>query len=150
MYSEIGRPSIAREKLLRALLLQILYTIRSERMLMEQPDYNLLSRWFVGLNMNDAVWWDAKVCCRLLVGREANILCGSTIGGRISNPELKAQRSAKSSPHQQWHKERDNECLQKPHQDASIVSHVTAVYTATDPRSGSISIDVQSINERQV
>jgi transposase len=60
MYSDIGRPSIAPEKLLRALLLQILYTIRSERMLMEQLDYNLLFRWFVGLNMDDAVW-DATV-----------------------------------------------------------------------------------------
>src|ERR671937_2649887 len=56
MYSDIGRPSIAPEKLLRALLLQVLYTIRSERMLMEQLDYNLLFRWFVGLNMDDAVW----------------------------------------------------------------------------------------------
>jgi transposase len=56
MYSDIGRPSIAPEKLLRALLLQILYTIRSERMLMEQLDYNLLFRWFVGLNMDDVVW----------------------------------------------------------------------------------------------
>ena len=56
MYSEIGRPSIAPEKLLRALLLQILYTIRSERMLMEQLGYNLLFRWFVGLNMDDLVW----------------------------------------------------------------------------------------------
>src|SRR5262245_28871642 len=56
MYSDLGRPSIAPEKLLRALLLQILYTIRSERMLMEQLDYNLLFRWFVGLNMDDAVW----------------------------------------------------------------------------------------------
>jgi transposase len=60
MYSDIGRPSIAPEKLLRALLLQILYTIRSERMLMEQLDYNLLFRWFIGLNMDDAVW-DATV-----------------------------------------------------------------------------------------
>lgn len=60
MYSDIGRPSIAPEKLLRALLLQILYTIRSERMLMEQLDYNLLFRWFVGLNMDDPVW-DATV-----------------------------------------------------------------------------------------
>jgi transposase len=60
MYSDVGRPSIAPEKLLRALLLQILYTIRSERMLMEQLDYNLLFRWFVGLNMDDAVW-DATV-----------------------------------------------------------------------------------------
>ena len=56
MYSWTGRPSIPPEKLLRALLLQILYTIRSERLLMEQLDYNLLFRWFVGLNMDDAVW----------------------------------------------------------------------------------------------
>jgi transposase len=56
MYSEIGRPSIAPEKLLRALLLQVLYTVRSERMLMEQLNYNLLFRWFVGLNLDDEVW----------------------------------------------------------------------------------------------
>jgi transposase len=56
MYSEIGRPSIPPEKLLRALLLQVLYTVRSERMLMEQLEYNLLFRWFVGLNMDEPVW----------------------------------------------------------------------------------------------
>ena len=56
MYARVGRPSIAPEKLLRALLLQVLYTIRSERMLMEQLEYNLLFRWFVGLNMDDPVW----------------------------------------------------------------------------------------------
>jgi transposase len=56
MYAQMGRPSIAPEKLLRALLLQILYSIRSERLLMEQLDYNLLFRWFVGLNMDDPVW----------------------------------------------------------------------------------------------
>src|SRR5437867_11819351 len=56
MYSEIGRPSIAPEKLVRTLLLQVLYTIRSERMLMEQLEYNLMFRWFVGLNIDDAVW----------------------------------------------------------------------------------------------
>jgi transposase len=56
LYSDTGRPSIAPEKLLRALLLQVLYTIRSERLLMEQLNYNLLFRWFVGLNMDDAVW----------------------------------------------------------------------------------------------
>ncbi len=56
MYSKMGRPSIPPEKILRALLLQVLYTIRSERMLIEQLDYNLLFRWFVGLNMDDAVW----------------------------------------------------------------------------------------------
>jgi transposase len=56
MYSEVGRRSIPPEQLCRALLLQVLYTIRSERMLMEQLEYNLLFRWFVGLNMDEAVW----------------------------------------------------------------------------------------------
>jgi len=56
MYINFGRPSIAPEKLLRALLLQALYTVRSERQLMEQLDYNILFRWFVGLGMDDAVW----------------------------------------------------------------------------------------------
>jgi transposase len=56
IYSATGRPSIPPEKLLRALLLQVLYTVRSERLLMEQLEYNLLFRWFVGLNMDDAVW----------------------------------------------------------------------------------------------
>ncbi|MGO9894399.1 MAG: IS5 family transposase [Bryobacteraceae bacterium] len=56
LYSVYGRPSIPPEKLLRALLLQVLYTVRSERMLMEQLEYNLLFRWFVGLNMDEAVW----------------------------------------------------------------------------------------------
>ena len=51
-----GRPSIAPEKLLRAMLLQIFYSIRSERQLMEQTQYNLLFRWFIGLSMDDAVW----------------------------------------------------------------------------------------------
>ena len=56
MYSHTGRPSVAPEQLLRALLLQVLYSIRSERMLIEQLDYNLLFRWFVGLSMDDRVW----------------------------------------------------------------------------------------------
>ena len=56
MYSAVGRPSIPPERLLRALLLQVFFTIRSERMLMEQLDYNLLFRWFVGLSMEDDVW----------------------------------------------------------------------------------------------
>ena len=51
-----GRPSIAPERLLRALLLQVLYTVRSERLLMEQLDYNFLFRWFVGLSIDDPVW----------------------------------------------------------------------------------------------
>lgn len=60
LYSPLGRPSIPPEKLLRALLLQVFFSVRSERMLMEQLDYNLLFRWFVGLNMDEPVW-DATV-----------------------------------------------------------------------------------------
>ena len=56
VYATNGRPSIPPEKLLRALLLQVLYTVRSERLLMEQLDYNLLFRWFVGLNVDEPVW----------------------------------------------------------------------------------------------
>ncbi len=56
MYARVGRPSIAPEKLLRAQLLQMLYSIRSERLLMEEMDYNLLFRWFVGLNADEEVW----------------------------------------------------------------------------------------------
>ena len=56
VYASSGRPSIAPEKLLRTLLLQALYTVRSERLLMEQLDYNFLFRWFVGLNIDDPVW----------------------------------------------------------------------------------------------
>ena len=56
MYSDIGRPSIPPEQLLRALLLQSLYTVRSERLLMEEIDYSVLFRWFVGLGMDDPIW----------------------------------------------------------------------------------------------
>src|SRR5256884_83169 len=56
MYARVGRPSIALEKLLRAQLLQMLYSIRSERLLMEEMDYNMLFRWFVGLNLDEEVW----------------------------------------------------------------------------------------------
>jgi transposase len=56
MYSDIGRPSIPPEQLLRALLLQGLYTVRSERLLMEEIDYSVLFRWFIGLSMDDPIW----------------------------------------------------------------------------------------------
>jgi len=63
LYARDGRPSIPPERLLRALLLQAFYTVRSERQLMEQLDYNLLFRWFVGLSADDRVW-DATVFCK--------------------------------------------------------------------------------------
>jgi transposase len=56
LYSRIGRPSIAPERLLRAMLLQAFYSVRSERQLMERLDTDLLFRWFVGLGIDDAVW----------------------------------------------------------------------------------------------
>jgi transposase len=77
MYAPDGRCSIAPEKLLRALLLQVLYTIRSERQLMEQLDYNLLFRWFVGLGIDDPVWVPTvftKNRDRLLAGNIADAL----------------------------------------------------------------------------
>jgi transposase len=93
MYARTGRPSIPPEQLLRALLLQALYTIRSERMLMEQLDYNLLFRWFVGLQMDDPIW-DATVFTknrdRLLAGDVAELFFQDIVdrarrGGLMSN-----------------------------------------------------------------
>jgi|SRR5215469_5703114 len=56
LYSDVGRPSIAPERLLRSLLLQVFYSVRSERMLIEQLQYNMLFRWFVGMEMDETVW----------------------------------------------------------------------------------------------
>jgi transposase len=74
VYASSGRPPIPPEKLLRALLLQMLYRVRSQRLLMEQLDYNCLFRWFVGLNIDDPAW-DVTVFTkngeRLLVGEVA-------------------------------------------------------------------------------
>jgi transposase len=82
LYSNTGRPSIPPEQLLRALLLQALYTVRSERLLMEQLNYNLLYRWFVGLSMDDAIW-DPTVFSknreRLLGGRIVQEFFGQVI-----------------------------------------------------------------------
>ena len=74
LYATTGRPSIPPEQLLRALLLQVLYSVRSERLLMEELNYNLLFRWFVGLNMDDPVWHPTtftKNRDRLLAGEVA-------------------------------------------------------------------------------
>ena len=82
MYAAMGRPSISPERLLRALLLQVLYTVRSERLLMEQLDYNFLFRWFIGLSIDDAVW-DVTVFTknrdRLLKGDVAEAFFGAVL-----------------------------------------------------------------------
>lgn len=92
IYSQAGRPSIAPEKLLRALLLQAFYSIRSERQLMEQLDYNLLFRWFVGLSMDAAVW-DASTFSknrdRLLEGDVARAFLVAI----VNQPRVKALMS---------------------------------------------------------
>jgi transposase len=80
LYSATGRPSIAPERLIRGLLLQVLYSVRSERQLIEQLDYNLLFRWFVGLEMDDEVW-DVTVFTK---NRER------LIGGAVSQELLQA------------------------------------------------------------
>ena len=82
LYSTTGRPSIPPEKLLRALLLQVLYSIRSERLLMEELEYSVLYRWFVGLSMDDPVW-DATTFTknreRLLAGDVADAFFGEVL-----------------------------------------------------------------------
>ena len=89
LYCKEGRPSIAPEKLLRALLLQAFYTVRSERQLMEQLDYNLLFRWFVGLSVDDPVW-DATVFSknrdRLLEGE----IAAAFLDAVLNLPEVSA------------------------------------------------------------
>jgi transposase len=83
IYASSGRPSIAPERLLRALLLQVLYTVRSERLLMEQLDYNFLFRWFVGLSLDERVW-DTTVFSknrdRLLAGEVADGFFAAVLG----------------------------------------------------------------------
>ena len=88
LYAKTGRPSIPPERLLRALLIQILFSVRSERMLMEQLEYNLLFRWFVGLGMDDAVW-DATVFTK----NRDRLLAGNVARGFFA--EVLAQAKAK-------------------------------------------------------
>ena len=88
LYSRIGRPSIPPEKLLRAMLLQAFYSIRSERQLMERLEFDLLFRWFVGLGVDDAVWDHStfsKNRDRLLEGD----LAGKLLGAVLTQPQVK-------------------------------------------------------------
>jgi transposase len=88
LYSPVGRPSIAPERLLRALLLQAFYSVRSERLLIEQLDYNLLYRWFVGLGIDDPVWHPTAFTTnreRLLEGEVA----GRFLAAVLDRPEVR-------------------------------------------------------------
>ncbi len=94
LYAQTGRPSIAPERLLRALLLQILYSLRSERLLMEQLDYNLLFRWFVGLTLDEPVW-DPTVFTknrdRLLAGEVAHAFFEQVLARARAQPLLSSE-----------------------------------------------------------
>ncbi len=88
LYSAMGRPSIAPEKLLRALLLQAFYSIRSERQLMDQLDFNLLFRWFVGLGLDDAVW-DATVFCKNRDRLLEAAISAQFLAGIVAHPRVR-------------------------------------------------------------
>jgi transposase len=94
LYAQSGSPSIAPERLQRALLLQILYSIRSERLLMEQLDYNLLFRWFVGLTLDEPVW-DPTVFTknrdRLLAGEVAHAFFAQVLARARSQQLLSSE-----------------------------------------------------------
>jgi len=93
LYSKTGRPSIARERLLRAMLLQAFYSVRSKRQLMERLDTDLLFRWFVGLSIDDPVW-DATVFSknrdRLLEGA----IAAKFLAGVLAQPRIKTLMSS--------------------------------------------------------
>ena len=94
LYSPLGRESVPPERLLRALLLMVLYSVRSERQLMEQLNYNLLFRWFVGLEMDDAVW-DVTVFTknreRLIAGEVSQQLLGAVLAEAEEKQLLSAE-----------------------------------------------------------
>ena len=89
LYSPIGRPSIPPEKLLRALLVQVFYSVRSERQLMEQLDYNLMFRWFVGLSM-DAPIWDVTVFTKNRDRLLAGDIAAKFMAAVLNQPRVKA------------------------------------------------------------
>jgi transposase len=93
LYSEVGRPSVAPEKLLRALLLQAFYSVRSERQLMEQLGYNLLFRWFVGLSVDEPVW-DPTVFSKNRDRLLAGDIAAEFMGAVLNLPEVKRLLSA--------------------------------------------------------
>lgn len=93
MYARTGRPSIPPERLLRALLLQVFYSVRSERMLMEQLDYNLLFRWFVGMEIDEPVWNHA------VFSKNRERLLNEEVAGQFFTRVLRQAKSYLSDEH---------------------------------------------------
>ena len=88
LYATTGRPSIPPEQVLSALLLQVFYGVRSERQLMEQLDYNLLYRWFVGLSPDDAVW-DATTCTKNRERLQADDMLPRVMAQRLNHTDVR-------------------------------------------------------------
>src|ERR1700751_5096778 len=126
LYASSGRPSIPPERLLRALLLQMLYTVRSERLLMEQLDYNFLFRWFVGLSIDDAVW-DVTVFTknrdRMLKGDVAEAFFGAVLAqarerGLLSDEHFTVDGTLiEAWAGQKSFKRRDSKAAERPPKD---------------------------------
>ena len=134
MYAPDGRRSIAPEKLLRALLLQVLYTIRSERQLMEQLDYNLLFRWFVGLGIDDPVWVPTvftKNRDRLLAGNIADALLHEVLraaqAGAGGNPSVDFRGERRSNATHASTTDPDARLARKSNHGAARLSYQASV-----------------------
>lgn len=104
MYTDYGRPSIPPERLLRALLIQTFYSVRSERMLMEQLAYNLLFRWFVGLGMNDEVWH--ATVFTIEAGSAAGQRCRRAVLWPCAGRGEKATAAVERALYRRWHADR--------------------------------------------
>ena len=100
MYAKTGRPSIPPEKLLRAQLIQMLYSVRSERLLMEEIDYSVLFRWFVGMNLDEPVW-DVTVFTK-----NRDRLLGRGRGARVSERSGQAGAGKRSDQRRAFHRGR--------------------------------------------
>jgi transposase len=139
LYASTGRPSIAPERLLRALLLQVLYSIRSERLLMEQLDYNLLFRWFVGLGMDDTVWVPTvftKNRDRLLEGDVAEAFFGAVLGQGADHGLLSSEHfSVDGTLIEAWASQKSFQRLDQPRRDEDDDPGNPTVNFRGEPRS---------------
>ena len=150
LYTDFGRPSIAPERLIRASLIQILFSVRSERQLMEQMQYNLLFRWFVGLGIDDPVWvptvftknrdrlltseMSRKVMAAILAHREVAPLLSDdhfSVDGTL----VKAWASMKSFQPKATGKPSDDDPGGPPSPDSPAEDHPELTPTETDPMS---------------
>jgi transposase len=139
VYAEGGRESVAPERLVRALLLQVLYSIRSERLLCEQLDYNLLFRWFVGLSMDDRIWHHStftKNRDRLIEAGVARKLLRRIGQGRAGAAQDAGARTAERDLHGDPHDRLQQPAAhrQAPARSGTSVGHVSMKSGQSLPR----------------